>query len=97
MKRRNDEINKKLKKMFEEKGILSCEIKRKNCNKTYGLTWAHRHKRNWYLGRQELLSDFNQVALACLNCHIEIEQNKELTKEIFERLRGRDEKDNGIL
>jgi hypothetical protein len=84
------EINKKLRQLFVEKNIQYCEIGLKKCTGSLGLTYAHRHKRNWYLGKQELLIDFNEVALACLNCHIEIEQDKNLTEEIFKKLRDKD-------
>lgn len=80
--------------MFQDKDILCCEIKLDGCTGSYGLTYAHRHKRNWYLGKQELLSDFNQVLLACLNCHIKIEQDKQLTEYRFNELRGAENDNN---
>lgn len=52
------------------------------------LTNAHRHKRSWYKGDVELLSDRKQVIKGCVNCHDAIEHNKELTEEIFTKLRG---------
>lgn len=79
----NQRVNKELKKLFEEKGIDRCEM----CGSDYLLTFAHRHKRRWYYGQENLLSDFNQVLLLCLKCHNRIEYNKELTEQIFNRKR----------
>jgi len=53
------------------------------------LGFAHRHKRRWYKGKDpSLLDDFNQTVLACQPCHEKIEYDKELTQEMFMRLRG---------
>lgn len=52
------------------------------------LTNAHRHKRAWYYSQPELLSDFNQVALLCVESHDMIEHDAEATEELFIRLRG---------
>lgn len=84
----NKKANAKLKKMFYEKGITTCEIRFAGCMNDNFLSFAHRHKRLWYRGQLELLSDFNQVVLACASCHQEIEGNKELTERVFARLRG---------
>jgi hypothetical protein len=86
-KRVNTEVNNKLNAMFQKKEILTCELRFEKCTGSYRLTYAHRHKRNWYLNKQELLSDFNHVILACLNCHQVIEQDKELTENKFIELR----------
>lgn len=87
----NKASNEKLKELFIENDITSCEI----CGLTYGLTFAHRHKRVWYRSRPELLSDANQVLLLCLECHQKIEYNKKLTEETFIRLRGEEVLVNG--
>jgi hypothetical protein len=79
----NQQVNKKLRKLFKDKGITRCEL----CSSDWGLTYAHRHKRRWYYGQENLLSDFNQVLLLCLKCHNRIEYDQELTNQIFERLR----------
>ncbi len=52
------------------------------------LTNVHRHKRFWYLRHPELLFDFNQVVRGCVACHNLIEHNKELTEQVFLKLRG---------
>jgi hypothetical protein len=87
-KRSNAKINRKLKRIFEEKDIKSCEVRLYECIGNSWLTWAHRHKRRWYLGQQELLSDFNQVLLSCINCHQKLEIDSKLTEKTFEKLRG---------
>ena len=78
----------KLKIKFDAKGIITCEIKRKNCWHNSALGFVHRHKRLWYYSYPRLLGDFNQVILGCNQCHQEIEYDKELTERIFNRLRG---------
>ena len=82
--KRNVNANRKLKDLFVSKGITQCEM----CGSTFALSFAHRHKRIWYREFPELLSDFNQVLLLCVPCHEKIEYNKELTSNLFERLRG---------
>jgi len=80
----------KLIKLFKEKGITSCEIKLDKCwGKNY-LSFAHRHKRKYYLDKPELIIEFNQVVSACPYCHNAIEDNKELTEQIFIKLRGQE-------
>lgn len=81
----------KAKKVFEAKGITSCEIRLAGCWKNNALGFAHRHKRDWYYseGRKgELLGDFNHIIVACGPCHQKIEHNRELTLSIFKTLRG---------
>ncbi len=77
----------KLKKIYEEKGITTCEIKLGGCWKNNALSFAHRHKRKFYLDKPELIGDFNQTILACIYCHQFIEDNKILTEQIFNKLR----------
>lgn len=79
----NKEANQVLKKVFESKGITRCE----NCNGTFALQFAHKHKRIWYRRKLHLLADYNQVLLLCAKCHHDIEYDKDKTKELFERLR----------
>jgi hypothetical protein len=81
--KRNINAVRKLKEIFMDKGITQCEL----CGSTFALSFAHKHKRVWYREFPELLADFNQVLLLCVPCHEKIEYNKELTAEIFERLR----------
>ena len=80
----------KLKKIYEDKDIVQCELKFDGCWHNNGLSFAHRHKRNWYLGQKHLLEDFNQTLLACIECHQRIEKNKKLTEKEFEKHRGLD-------
>ena len=77
-----------LKKLYLEKGITQCEIRLPNCWTDNGLTFAHRHKRIWYKSQPEKLIEFNQTILGCIGCHMAIEYDKELTKKIFDNLRG---------
>ena len=81
----NQEANRKLKILFESKGIRFCEL----CGSDNFLSYAHRHKRIFYYKTPELLWDFNQVLLLCtLPCHQLLEKDKKLTEETFNRLRG---------
>jgi hypothetical protein len=83
----NIDANRKLKQLFQDKGINYCEVDiPHDCNSW--LTFAHRHKRSWYRGNSDLLSDFNQVILSCLTVHMILEQNSKLTEEVFIKLRG---------
>ena len=80
-------IKVQLKKLFEEKGITSCEVRLEGC-RNFFLTWAHLHKRHWYLGENEiLLGDFSQVLLCCVDCHQKLERDPKLTQEMFAKLR----------
>lgn len=79
------ECRRKLKPIFMEKGIVRCEI----CGGSFALSFHHRHKRIYYLGdRKADLGKFNEVILVCAFCHDELEYNKELTKQWFQRLRN---------
>jgi hypothetical protein len=78
----------KLKKEFEEKGICYCELGFDDCFRNNFLGFAHRHKRIFYRSSPELLGDFNQVILACQNCHDIIEKDRIKTEEEFLKLRG---------
>lgn len=83
-----------LKTDFMKRGITTCEMcaweHRRGIAPTfcYILSFAHRHKRDWYLSCPELLRNFLQVILACQAHHSLIEYDKELTNVWFERLRG---------
>ena len=79
----------KLKALFQEKGIVKCELGMIGCWKDNALGFAHRYKRIWYFKKEnrELLGDFNQVLLACNYCHQKIENNRKLTDWFFEALR----------
>lgn len=88
----NRKANGILRKLFHDKGITTCEI----CGENFFLSFAHRHKRRWYYDKPvKLLWDFNQVIIACILCHNDIEKSKELTEQTFLKLRG-DEKLNQL-
>ena len=80
----NKKANLILKQLFIDLEIEWCEL----CGSTFFLTFAHKHKRDWYKGKpEELLYDINQVLLLCIKCHQEIEYSKEKTADAFEKLR----------
>lgn len=56
----------------------------------FALTNAHRHKRAWYGGDPDLLSDRKQWIRACVVSHDIIEHDAELTEQVFMRLRGKE-------
>jgi hypothetical protein len=78
----------KLKKIYLEKEITTCELRLPGCKNNMYLGFAHRHKRRWYKLKPSLLADFNQTVLACQPCHEKIEYNKKLTATVFNQLRG---------
>ena len=80
-------------KMAAEMGICTCEIRLNGCTRRRFLTTAHRHDRRWYDGIVELLSHIDQWVIGCTSCHERIEHDKELTKKVFKRLRGRENED----
>lgn len=80
----NQKSNKILKEKFLKAGITRCEYP--GCGNDNYLTFAHRYKRR-NLRTVEELSDFNNVLLLCLVHHQMIEFNKELTEELFNKLR----------
>ena len=77
------DANKKLRKIYEDKGITFCEI----CRTDSFLSWHHRHKRRLYKGREELLSEYGQTILVCTSCHNELEYNKVAHERAFDLLR----------
>ena len=93
----NLEANKKLDKIYKERGIDECEIRMFGCWINKHVNYAHRHKRFWYKSRPELLSEFNETILACNNCHQKIEYNGELTEKLFVELRDKLHKKDHFL
>ena len=94
MKRKeiNRKANELLKKLYQDKEIMSCEVQEPNCQGSWAMSFHHRHKRVWYYEKPDsMLSEFNQTLLTCASCHGDIEYNKELHEYHFKRLRG-DEK-----
>ena len=64
-----------------------CELNLSGCLGSLHLTIAHRHKRSHYKTASEL-ADLKQIIIACVHCHETIENNKDLTEDIFQKLRG---------
>jgi hypothetical protein len=81
----NIEANKRIKL---QNPVQYCEIQLDNCLGTMFLTIAHKHKRAWYKGNVELLSDPKEYVVGCVNCHNLIEHNQELTDKIFKKCRS---------
>lgn len=87
-----DKERAKLKKEYQEKGIVVCEIRLMKCMMAFGLSFAHKHKRIWYYDKPGVLGNFNETVLACASCHAEIEKDKQLTEKVFNKLRKNDNK-----
>jgi len=85
--KRNIQANKILKKIYQEKGITSCELRLSGCWGNKWLSFAHKKKRVEYLKCPEGLSDFNETILCCVPCHQQIEGNRKLTEYYFNKLR----------
>lgn len=83
----NIAANKILKQKYIRLGIERCEIGLSGCMPNFALGFAHKHKRIWYYNQPELLSELKETVLACPSCHAKIEVDKELTEEVFKRLR----------
>jgi hypothetical protein len=77
----------KLKRIYENKGITTCELRLDGCAYDNMLSFAHRHKRRFYYSQPHLLGKFDQTLLACIPCHEKIENDKELTEYYFNLLR----------
>ena len=88
--KRNQQALHTLTALYQEEGIYSCEAKLPGCMGQMFTGFAHRHKRHWYypVDKWELLEDINQTILCCQVCHDQIENNKDLTRQVFDRLRG---------
>lgn len=87
----NIEARKIIAEIAEEKGLNYCELQVvDNCLRRRYLAPAHRHKRAWYKGDVALLSAYEQWVSSCVVCHDRIENDKELTEEMFLMLRGRE-------
>lgn len=78
-----DKARKKLKKEYANKEITTCELRFTSCTVSNFLSFAHKYKRN----DPRCTHDFNGTILACISCHSRIEYNRELTEEVFQRLR----------
>lgn len=73
----------KLLQELNDRGIYSCELRFDGCTGNLFCNLAHRHKRLWYIYEKELLVDINQVLYICNNCHQKIENDSQLTEEMF--------------
>ena len=94
----NAKANKKIAQMWIDKDIYYCEA----CAVLYDLDllkWqciqassnAHRNGRVWYRGKpEELLWSFEQVIRACIPAHDFLDNNPEVKKTVFLRLRGKE-------
>jgi len=84
----NQKANREMREQCYEKEIYYCEARISNgCWRA--VTYAHRHKRNWYKDKSNgMLWNYKQWILACPLCHEKMEKDKKLTEEIFLRLRG---------
>lgn len=83
----NIEARKRIAEIAEDKWITWCEIRLANCLGGFALAPAHKYKRAWYKGDVEKLSDYNEWVAACQNCHNTIENDPQLTEEVFKELR----------
>lgn len=75
-----------LKKEFEEKGVVSCELQLDGCQNNYMLSWSHGDKRR-FLTDDELR---HFVTLSCYNCHSTVEkwprsELRKITQEIIDK------------
>jgi len=92
--RANMEANRRIKVIAEQDELNYCELSRlgmkefSDCLGKFTLASAHRHKRAFYKGDPELLSDKSQWVKACSICHNRIEHDKKLTEIVFAMLRG---------
>jgi hypothetical protein len=88
--RANAQANKKIREHIPEHD--TCElvgIVEHECA-PFAMTTAHRHKRAWYGGDADLLADKKQWIRACVTAHDFIENDRDLTKELFTKLRGKE-------
>lgn len=86
--RANIASRKRIAQIAEENGLRYCEARFPGiCQGTFGIAPAHRHKRVWYAGDVEKLSDPNEWAALCQPCHDHIETSRERTEELFNRIR----------
>ena len=88
--KQNKESLKQLKQEYLSRGYTdppTCEIRFPGCVGTFTCGFAHKHHRIWYYPNPELLRSFQETVLACTKCHNKIENNEELRKSIFKKLR----------
>ena len=93
----NKAARQKIAEIAQEENMRECELKLEGCTRNWPLAPAHRHKRAWYAGDADKLSDRKQWICACQTCHDQIEIDSNLTEEIFIKLRGPEEEDMQII
>lgn len=94
--RANLAANKKIAEIAKKEELTRCEIcplqlpelQGVECTESFTLANVHRHKRAYYKGDADALSDRRQWVKGCVGSHDAIEHNKELTEKVFEILRG---------
>lgn len=94
--RANIAANKRIADITKKEDLHRCEIcalhlpelQGVECTESFTLANAHRHKRAYYKGDPEALSDRRQWVKACVGAHDAIEHDAELTARVFEILRG---------
>lgn len=86
----NIKARNKIAEIAGEKGLDHCELFLDGCLRSWPLAPAHRHRRGWYHGDADLLADYRQWVAACQHCHDIIENDPQLTEEMFMRLRGKE-------
>lgn len=91
-KKPGKKYNVKLKEIYLDKGITSCEARLDKCMKTFAMSFHHRHKRVWYKQNPDWLTDFNHTILVCANCHGLLERDRELHYKVFSKLRCQEQK-----
>jgi len=84
----NIEARKMIADKCEEIGLNRCELRLDGCLINWALAPAHRKKRMFYHGNAEELADYKQWVCACTPCHMKIENDEQLTEQIFLKLRG---------
>lgn len=88
----NLEVNKRLKELYEDSDIRSCELRLEGCE-NYPLNYCHRHERDWYKQFKdvekiiEMMSSKEQTVIGCQWCHHIIDTDKKLREEKFNQLR----------
>jgi hypothetical protein len=96
----NREANRRLKVIYMKKGITCCEVNLPGCLFTWARSWHHRYPRQDYYDRDREkhianLADFKSTLLVCNNCHKQLQQDKELSEQYFDRVME-DRKRRGI-
>ena len=84
----NMAANKKLYKIYAEKGIDSCEAKLDGCMGSFSLSFHHRKKRVEYYKCPEKLAWLSETIRVCPACHELLERDSALSDNTFKKLRG---------